>query len=117
MSGSSELQSHVAILEEIARSTKDSLLRIEHRLEAVDAGLRAEITGLRGEIRTGLSDVRGEIKDVRGEIRTGLADVRGEIKDVRSAAQSDFKWLLSLMLGGFGSLLAIMARGFGWLHL
>jgi uncharacterized membrane protein YjjP (DUF1212 family) len=70
-----DLLPRVAVLEEIARSTKAALERIERRLDAIEATQR-----------------------------------------------SDFRWLLGIMLGGYGSLLAmlvgllgVLAHGFHWI--
>jgi len=71
----SEMEARVAVLEQIARSTAATLERIDRRIEAVEAGQRA-----------------------------------------------DFRWLLGVQIGmfgtmiaGFASLLAVMAHGFRWL--
>jgi hypothetical protein len=52
-------------------------------------------------------------------IQAEILDVRNEIRTLRTDMWSLFRWLLGIlipiMLGGFGSLLAVMARGFGWL--
>ena len=65
----------LAVLEEIARSTKTALDRIEKRLDALDSNYR-----------------------------------------------SDFRWLVGIMLGGFGmlltsylGLLGVIAHGFHWI--
>lgn len=38
---------------------------------------------------------------------------RLDVMDCR--IDSNFKWLLGIIIGGFGSMLAIMAHGFHWL--
>ena len=70
-----DMESRVAVLEQIARTQTASLERIERRMDAMSADKRA-----------------------------------------------DFRWLLSIMLGGFGAMLGgfsavlgIMAHGFHWL--
>jgi len=57
-----------------------------------------------------------------GSIQAELLDVRAEIRELRSDVGSQFRWLMGILItmivlffGGFGSLLAVMARGFGWL--
>jgi hypothetical protein len=69
------MESRIAVLEQIARTTTAALDRIERRLDAMTAEQRA-----------------------------------------------DFRWLLGMMLGGFGAmlggfgaLLGVMAHGFHWL--
>ncbi len=63
-----DMESRVAVLEQIARTTSASLERIERRMDLLAADQRA-----------------------------------------------DFRWLLGIMLGGFGALLGVMAHGFHWL--
>lgn len=86
MSDLSDLHTRVAILEQIAKDTKEGL------------------AGLRSDGRDWRSDVRGELRDLRSEMR----DVRGDM-------QTSFRWLLGIMLGMGGGLLAAMAKGFHWL--
>jgi hypothetical protein len=37
------------------------------------------------------------------------------IDTLTSEHRADFRWLLGIMLGGFGAMLGVMARGFHWL--
>jgi len=37
------------------------------------------------------------------------------IDTVITDQRADFRWLLGIMLGGFGAMLGVMARGFHWL--
>jgi hypothetical protein len=76
------MESRVAVLEQIARTTTAALDRIERRLDSVDRRIDAMV-----------SDQR-----------------------------ADFRWLVGIMLGGFGAmlggsgaLLGVMAHGFHWL--
>ena len=77
-----EMESRVAVLEQIARGTSASLERLERRFDAVDRRFDALTAEHRG----------------------------------------DFRWLLGIMLGGFGmtlggfgAMLGVMAHGFHWL--
>jgi hypothetical protein len=76
------MESRVAVLEQIARSTNASLERIERRFDAIDRRFDA----------------------------------------LSAEHRSDFRWLLGVMiggfgatLGGFGAILGVMAHGFHWL--
>jgi hypothetical protein len=69
------MESRVAVLEQIARSTNASLERIERRFDAIDRRFDAFSVEHR----------------------------------------SDFRWLLGVMMGGFGAILGVMAHGFHWL--
>jgi len=77
-----DMESRVAVLEQIARSTSASLERLERRFDMVDR----------------------------------------RIDRLASEHRSDFRWLLGIMvggfgamLGGFGAMLGVMAHGFHWL--
>ena len=84
-----DMESRVAVLEQIARNTVASLERIERRFDAVDRRFDA-------------IDRRFDAIDRR---------IDGTVSDHRS----DFRWLLGIMLGGFGTMLGVMAHGFHWL--
>ena len=84
-----DMESRVAVLEQIARNTSATLERLERRFEAIDR--------------------RFESIDRRIDILT-------------SEHRADFRWLLGVMLGGFGAMLGgfgamlgVMAHGFHWL--
>ncbi len=84
-----DMETRVAILEQIARTTAATLERLERRFDSIDR--------------------RFESIDRR-------------IDALASEHRSDFRWLLGIMLGGFGAmiggfgaLLGVMAHGFHWL--
>ena len=65
---------------------------IRTETQGVRGELRTEIQGVRGELRTGIQNVRTElstgIQNVRAELSTGIQDVRAEIRDVRARVES-----------------------------
>jgi len=76
-----DMETRVAILEQIARTTAASLERIERRFDSIDRRIDA----------------------------------------LTSEHRADFRWLLGIilggfgaMIGGFGALLGVMAHGFHW---
>ncbi|HUB14270.1 MAG TPA: hypothetical protein VMB34_20125 [Acetobacteraceae bacterium] len=88
-----DMESRVAVLEQIARTTTEGLAQIMRGMETQRAEFRA------------LED--------RLERRIDL---------VASQQRSDFRWLLGVMLAGFttllgafGAMLGVMAHGFHWL--
>lgn len=97
------VEARLSVLEEIARTTRDTLVR----LEASQDKLRSELLS---EMRLLRTDIRGEVTSVRGEINT----VRGEIAGLRAEYRADFRWLLGIMLGIGGGLLGALAKGFHW---
>jgi hypothetical protein len=102
------LTKQVAVLEEIAASTKQALVEI-----------RSEIRGLRSEIQAELREFRSEM---RADIRALQLETQTGLRDLRNQRDADFRWLVRLILGGFGltlagfaGLLGVMAHGFHWL--
>jgi hypothetical protein len=60
--------------------------------------------------------------DIRSELRQMRTDMLAEFRAVRAEGKSDYRWLIGIMLGGFGltiggfaGLLAVMAHGFHWI--
>jgi hypothetical protein len=91
-----DMESRVAVLEQIARTTAASLERIERRLDAMDGrftGLEGRFAGLEGR----------------------FAGIDRRFEALTSEHRADFRWQLGVMLGGFGALLGVMAYGFQWL--
>lgn len=91
-----DMESRVAVLEQIARTTVASLERIEHRFDT----LESRFTAMDGRF-TGL------------ESRFAAVDRRFDA--LSSEHRADFRWLLGLMLAQTGALLGVMAHGFHWL--
>jgi hypothetical protein len=60
------------------------------------------------------ADIRQALIDIRADIR----DLRNEVHDFRNAVHSEmwrnFRWLLGVMLGGFGGMFALLAHGLHW---
>ena len=48
-------------------------------------------------------------------IERRLDSVDRRIDAVVTDQRADFRWLLGIMLGGFGAMLVVMAHGFHWL--
>jgi len=93
----SDMEARVAVLEQIARTTVTVLDRIERRLEtSVD----------RIEQRLDRAEASGRADFQRIETRLGA---------IEANARADYRWVLGIMLGGFASLLGVMAHGFHWL--
>jgi hypothetical protein len=98
-----DMESRVAVLEQIARTTAASLERIEHRFDTLEGRfdtLESRFTAMDGRF-TGL------------ESRFAAVDRRFDA--LSSEHRADFRWLLGLMLAQTGALLGVMAHGFHWL--
>ena len=83
------MEARLAVLEEIAKSTKEVL----------------------GDIRV---DLRGMREESRSELRGIREELRGDIRGLRSDLRSDFRWLLSLMIAAAAAIMVIVAHGFHW---
>ena len=96
--------------------------------------VRSELQEVRSELKEDIQNVRSELQNVRSELKEDMQNVRNELKEdmqnVRSELKEDIqnvriemkameirllKWQLGIMTAGFGGLVAIMAKGFGWL--
>ena len=88
-----DMESRVAVLEQIARTTTEGLAQIVRGMEAQ-----------RAEFRT-LEDRLGRRIDLLAADQRVLA----------AEHRADFRWLLGSMLGGFSAMLGLMAHGFHWL--
>ena len=102
-----DMESRVAILEQIARTTIASLERIERRFDAVDRRFDAV------ERRVDAIDRKFDARDGQYASRFDALDRR--IDGLTSEHRRDFRWLLGMTLGGFGAMLGVMAHGFHWL--
>jgi hypothetical protein len=88
-----DMESRVAVLEQIARTTTAGMERIERAIDLQ-----------------------------RAEFRTLLERLDRRIDQLGTEQRADFRWLLGVMLAGFtmllgalGAMLGVMAHGFHWL--
>jgi hypothetical protein len=110
-----DMESRVAVLEQIARTTSEGLAQIVRGMEAQRAESRAMLEAQRAESRTMLEAQRAESRTMQDRLERRM--------DLLAANQrSDFRWLLGIMLGGFttllgafGAMLGVMAHGLHWL--
>ena len=98
-----DMESRVAVLEQIARTTAASLERIERRLDAMEGRF------------TGIDHRRPGVPRYFAAIERRLDSMDRRIDAVVTDQRSDFRWLLGLMLAQTGALLGVMAHGFHWL--
>jgi hypothetical protein len=90
-----EILPRVAVLEEIARTTKVGLERVDRQFERVERQF--------------------ERIDHRFELVEQKFDrVDRRLDTIERNQRSDFRWLLGVMLGGFAGMLGVMAHGFHW---
>jgi hypothetical protein len=83
---------------------KESIHRVEVRLDAGLAEVRAEIR----DLRTGLTGLRAEMQETSAALRT---EINSEVAALRDEIQTQFRWLMS-GLGGvvLAVLVAMLSR-------
>ena len=90
------IDARVAVLEEIAATSKQTLQEI-----------RADIRDLRNDLRADTREVQEDVSDLRREIDRRFDRLDGEM-------WRNSRWLL-VMLSGFVGMLGVLAHGFHWL--
>lgn len=70
-------------------------------------GVEARLARLESHVE----HIQSDIQDIKADVR----DVRGDIKDLRADARTDFRVLFGALITLTISLVAVMARGFGWI--
>ena len=81
--------------------------------------VRLEIEKVRAETEKIRSELKTDIEKVRAELKTDIEKLRGETEKIRAELKADIekvrydllKWQIGLAFG----IVAIMAKGFGWL--
>ncbi len=91
------MDARVAVLEQIAKETREAL------------------AGLRSDLRSEIGGLRSEIGGLRSEMIAMRTELKGEIAGLRNDARGDFRWLLTLMIGFGAGILGLLGRGFHWL--
>ncbi|MCR5812945.1 MAG: peptidase M23 [Desulfovibrio sp.] len=109
---------------------RQGMLASSREIIDVKAALKADIVGVRNELKNGNADVRNEvisdIAAVRSELKncmtqgfSELRDLESRLKKVYEPVHSEIKSLelrfLRWPLGVGIALLVVMAKGFGWI--
>ena len=91
--GMDNLERRVTGLEEDVKVIRNDLTKLMVRSEVF--ATKAEISDLRGEIKTDMTSLRGELKTemagLRGEIKTDMASLRGELKTEMAELRGELK--------------------------
>jgi len=95
-----DMESRVAVLEQIARTTTAALERIER----------------------GMDTQKSELRALEDRVVRRLDMQAADLRALSAEHRADFRWLLGVMLAGFatmlgafGAMLGVMAHGFHWL--
>ncbi len=111
-----DMETRVAILEHIAQTTAETLTRIERRFDATDGRFAAV------DRRFELVDRHFESVDRHFEaVERHFETVERRLDRMAAEHLASFRWLLGVMLAGWGSVLGVlgamfglMAHGFHW---
>lgn len=85
-------------------SLEARVARIEAHIEHIDEDMRSmkqDISGIRSELLLMNSDFNSKLMEMGAKLNAQM--------------WSNFKWLLSIFIAGFGTLTTLMAHGFHWL--
>ena len=105
------LEPRVAVLEQIAVETRDALLRIDRRLDAIEHDVKPALARLEGRFDS--MESRFSSLERHFDARFGSLERRMDTLERRQ--HTDFIALLTIMLGGYASMLGVMAHGFHWI--
>ena len=99
--------------------------RSEYRddLDKIRSEIHKEVNGLRSEIATSRSETHKEVNGLRSEIATSRSETHKEIdglrtemtsfrSDIHKELRAQLRWLLPLLFGQLGLLLAMMVKIF-----
>lgn len=92
-------------------ATKGDVLDTRLEIERV----RAETEKIRAEVEKVRADLKVDIEKVRSDLKVDIEKVRAEVEKVRADAEKNKFDLLKWQIGIGIALVAIMAKGFGWL--
>lgn len=100
------------------RAALQPLLRFYEETAHRDLATKGDVMDTRLEIervRAEVEKVRAETEKVRADLKVDIEKVRAEVEKVRAEAEKNkydlLKWQIGIGLG----LVAVMAKGFGWL--
>jgi len=79
-----------------------------------DGGMEARIAKIESHveyIKRDVADLKSSHTRMADAMASFAKDVNAEFKSVREEMRTDFRWII----GCFAGLLAVMAKGFGWI--
>ena len=118
-----EIQEVRSELQEVRSELKEDIQNVRSELQNVRSELKEDIQNVRSELQNVRSELKEDMQNVRNELKEDMQNVRSELKEdiqnvrieMKAMEIRLLKWQLGIMTAGFGGLVAIMAKGFGWL--
>ena len=102
--------------------TRLEIEKVRAEVEKVRADLKVDIETTRAEVEKVRADLKVDIEKVRADLKVDIENtrvevekVRAEVEKVRADAEKNKFDLLKWQIGIGIALVAIMAKGFGWL--
>ena len=116
----------LALLEQSIGHINETLIRFEKRFDRIDERMDSMENKLNSRIDSmeNKLDLRIDSMEYKSEQQYNKLDSRINSMEYKSDQQynkldaridSNFKWLLGMMIAGFGSLLGIVSHGFHWI--
>ena len=94
---------------------RDGSLATSQELTAVKAELKADIAELRQEIAANKAELKADIAGIDARLRETELHLQKEIVQVRSEMQKVKYDMLKWQLGVGLAIIAVVAKGFGWI--
>jgi hypothetical protein len=111
----SDQEPRLAVPEEIARSTKATLERIDRRLDAIENRMIASdnrMIAFQADVDRRFTAFQA---DVDRRFLTFQSEMNSRLIALQADQRSDFRWLLGVGLGGFGAMFGLIAHAQHWL--
>jgi gas vesicle protein len=116
----------IAVLEEIARSTRETLARLDMRLDRMEQQMEHGFKEIRGEIKAvgneakeNLIEFKQEVKEnlieFKRESKENLIELKGDIRDLRKKQEHDFRIVFAALMTVSIGLAGLIAHAFKWL--
>lgn len=86
--------------------------KVRAEVEKIRADLKIDIETTRADLKADIEITRAEVEKVRAELKVDIEKVRADLKSDMAKVKYDLlKWQIGIGI----ALVAIMAKGFGWL--
>ena len=115
-------EARIMLLEQKNDSFHETLMRIEKRLDHIDDRFdkqNKELDARFNKIDARFEKLDNELDARFDKVDTRLNNIDSELKEIRmhfdARIESNFKWILSLVLAFGVGLLGVMSHGFHWL--
>ncbi len=88
------------------RHVKETEVALSREMRQMEASLRGEITGVRGDLEQTEASLRGDLAKTEASLRAEIAGVRGDLEQTEESLRADMRALehrMTIKLGGIVS--------------